>query len=63
MNQATMVRTYSEIQKRIISLKPIGSFVSCDNHSLNLVGVHMAHMNVHAMIFFETAEHLFTIDK
>ena len=39
---------------------PLAVFVSCDNHSLNMVGVHTAHVIVQAMKFFGTVERLFT---
>lgn len=59
-NQATMAGVHSGVQKRILDLYPFAAFVPCDNHSLNLVGVHSANVNVGAVTFFGTIERLFT---
>jgi hypothetical protein len=58
-NQATMAGVHSGVQKRILDLNPLAVFVPCNNHSLNLVGVHAAHVNVQAVTFFGTLERLF----
>jgi hypothetical protein len=51
-NQATMAGVHSGVQKRILDLNPLAVFVPCNNHSLSLVGVHAAHVNVQALTFF-----------
>jgi hypothetical protein len=47
-NQATMAGVHSGVRKRILDLNPLAVFVPCNNHPLNLVGVHAAHVNVQA---------------
>lgn len=59
-NQATMAGIHTGVQKRILELNPLAIFVPCDNHSLNLVGVHAAHVNPQAITFFGILEKLFT---
>ena len=59
-NQSTVAGIHSGVQKRILDFNPLSLFVPCDNHSLNLVGVHAAHENVQAVTFFGTVERLFT---
>jgi hypothetical protein len=58
-NQATMAGVYSDVRNRILDLNPLAIFVPCDNHSLSLVGVHAAHVNVQALTFFVTVKRLF----
>jgi hypothetical protein len=50
-NQATMAGVHSGVQKRILDVNSLAVFVPCNNHSLNLVGVHAAHVNVQALTF------------
>jgi hypothetical protein len=49
-NQATMASVHYRVQKRILVLNPFAVFVPCNNHSLSLVGVHAAQVNVQALI-------------
>ncbi|XP_065675743.1 uncharacterized protein LOC136091951 [Hydra vulgaris] len=58
-NQATMAGANSGVQKRTLDLNSLAIFVPCNNHSLNLVGVHAAHVNSQAVTFFGTLEKLF----
>jgi hypothetical protein len=50
--QTTMAGVHSDVQKRISDLNPLAVFVPCNNHSVNLVGVHAAHVNVQELAFF-----------
>jgi hypothetical protein len=54
-----MAGVHSGVQKRILDLNPLSIFVPCNNHSLSLVGVHAAHVNVQALTLFDTLERLF----
>jgi hypothetical protein len=45
------IEQHSGVKKRILDLNPLAVFVPCNNHSLNLVGVHAAHANVQALRF------------
>lgn len=58
-NQATMAGIHSGVQTRLLDLNQQAVFVPCDNHSLNLVGVHAAHVNVNAVTFFGTVERVY----
>jgi hypothetical protein len=46
-----MAGFHSDVQKRILDLNPLAVSVPCNNHSLNLVGVHAAHVNVEVLTF------------
>jgi hypothetical protein len=48
----TIKQQMAGVQKRILDLNPLAVFVPCNNHSLSLVGVHAAHVNVRALTFF-----------
>jgi hypothetical protein len=54
-----MAGVHSGVQKQILDLNPLAVFVPCNKHSLNLVGVHAAHVNVQAPALFGTVECLF----
>jgi hypothetical protein len=54
-----MNRVHSGVQKQILDLNPLAVFIPCNNHSLSLVGVHAAHVDVQAPAFSCTVEHLF----
>jgi hypothetical protein len=58
-NQATMAGVHFSVQKRILDLNPLAVLVPCNNHSLSLVGVYAAHVNVQALTLFGTVERLF----
>ena len=51
-NAATMSRKVSSVQNLISQKNPKMKFMNCDNHSLNLVGVHAASEHVFAMSLF-----------
>jgi len=55
-NQATMTVVYFSVSKVNFSSESIVLFVFFNSQSLSLVGVHAAHMNVHAVTFFGTVE-------
>jgi hypothetical protein len=55
----TIKQQMAGVQKRILDLNPLAVFVPCNNHSLNLVGVHAAHVNVQALTFLGTVKRLF----
>ena len=46
----TVVRTGA--QQRIKETNPLAEFVPCNNHSLNLLGIHAASASVSAVKFF-----------
>jgi hypothetical protein len=48
-NQEIMPGVHSDVRKRILDLNPLEVFVPWNNHSLILVGVHAAHVNVQAL--------------
>ena len=48
------------VQTRIREKNPRASYVPCDCHSLNLVGVHAAHVDLVMATFFGTTERIFT---
>jgi len=58
-NAAVMSGHLSGVQKRIVGRNPRTIFVNCDNHSLNLVGVHSASRELEAMMFFRAVESLY----
>lgn len=58
-NQATMAGVHSGVQQRILDRNPLAVFVPCNNHSLNLVGVHAANVNPQAITFFGTVERIY----
>lgn len=47
-----MAEILPDIQARHLDLNKQVVFVPCDNYSLNLVGVHVAHVNVSPVTFF-----------
>ena len=47
------------MQQRLTSTNPKAIFVNCDNHSLNLAGVHAASHEVATVTFFGTIEALY----
>ena len=49
----------SGVQKLISQKNPKAKFVNCDNHSLNLVGVHAASEHVFAISFFGVLDSLY----
>jgi hypothetical protein len=46
-----MAGVHSGVQKRVLDLNPRAVFVPCNNHSLNFVGIHAAHVKVQAPTF------------
>ena len=53
----TVVRT--GVQQRVKETNPLAEFVPCNNHSLNLLGVHAASASVSAVTFFGTVQRCF----
>lgn len=41
-----MIGVHSRLQKKILDLSPLTVFVSCENDSVNSIGVHVAHASV-----------------
>ena len=60
-NAATMSGKVFGVQKLISQKNPKAKFVNCDNHSLNLVGVHAASEHVFAVSFFGVLDSLYNI--
>lgn len=52
---------YSGVQKRILDMNPKAMFVPCNNHSLNLAGVHAVGVGgTKSVAFFGTVENVYT---
>ena len=49
----------SGLQQRICDRNPRALFVNCDNHSLNLVGVHAAKIDPIVITFFGPVESIY----
>jgi len=58
-NAAVMSGHLSGVHKRIVDRNPWAIFVNCDNHSLNLVGIHSASQELETMMFFRAVESLY----
>lgn len=58
-NAAVMAGQKSGVSQRIAEKNQLAIFVNCDNHSLNLVGVHAAKEDTMMMTFFGTIEALY----
>lgn len=58
-NAAVMAGHRSGVHQRIREMNNLAVFVNCDNHSLNLVGVHAAKQDVLMVTFFGTIEALY----
>ncbi|KAL1447902.1 hypothetical protein MTO96_044187 [Rhipicephalus appendiculatus] len=58
-NAAVMAGQKSGVCQRIAEKNKLAIFVNCDNHSLNLVGVHAAKEDTMMMTFFGTIEALY----
>jgi hypothetical protein len=59
-NASTISGHVSGVQQRILQRNPKALYLNCDNHSLNLVGVHAAGDHVPAVTFFGSVQSLFT---
>ena len=59
-NAATMAGHVSGVQKRILDVNPKAVFVPCNNHSLNLAGVHAASVGIKSVTFFGTVQKVYT---
>ena len=59
-NASVMAGVRTGVQQRIKEINPLAEFVPCNNHSLNLVGVHAASASVSAVTFFGTVQRCFT---
>ena len=51
-NAATMAGVHCGVQRRILDINPLATYVPCNNHSLNLAGVHSAQESVNATTSF-----------
>lgn len=58
-NAATMAGHISGVQKRILDMNPKAVFVPCNNHSLNLAGVHAVGVGTKSVTFFGTVEKVY----
>ena len=58
-NAATMSGIHTGVQTRLKGLNPKAIFVPCNNHSLNLAGLHAAACTTNAVTFFGTLEKLY----
>nr|XP_013189863.1 unnamed protein product [Amyelois transitella] len=59
-NAAVMAGKYSGVQQRIQEINPKAEFVPCSNHSLNLVCLHAASVEVDSVTFFGTLERCYS---
>ena len=59
-NAAVMSGHLSGVQIRILEKNPKAIFANCDNHSLNLCGVHAASVAPEMETFFDTVERIWT---
>ena len=57
-NAAVMAGLRSGVNQRISEKNSLAVFVNCDNHSLNLVGVHATKQDTMMITFFRTIETL-----
>lgn len=55
-NAATMAGCHTGVQQRIKDINPYAEFIPCPNHSLNLVCLHAAAVEVNSVTFFGTLE-------
>jgi hypothetical protein len=55
-NATTMDGRQTGVQQRIKYINPNGKFVPCSNHSLNLVCLHAASVEINSVTFFGTLE-------
>ena len=58
-NAAVMSGHVSGVQKRITDGNPLALFINCDNHSLNLAGVHASSQEALAVTFFGTIDGIY----
>ena len=58
-NAATMSGVHSGVQRGILDINPLATYILCNNHSMNLAGVHSAQVSVNAITFFGTLDRLF----
>jgi hypothetical protein len=58
-NAAVMAGELSGLQQRISIRNPRALFVNCNNHSLNLAGLHAAKQDPVVVTFFGTVENLY----
>ena len=59
-NAATMAGRISGVQKHILDMNPKAVFVPCNNHSLNLAGVHAVGVGTQSVTLFGTVENVYT---
>ena len=59
-NASVMSGHVSGVQKRILGQNPKALYTNCDNHSLNLCGVHASNVEPELATFFDAVERLWT---
>ncbi|CAH2284490.1 zinc finger MYM-type 1-like [Pelobates cultripes] len=59
-NAATMAGHLSSVQKHILDMNPKAMFVPCNNHSLNLAGMHAVGVGTKSVTFFGTVEKVYS---
>lgn len=59
-NASVMAGHISGVQERILARNHRALFLNCDNHSLNLAGVHSASQDAVVVTFFGTIEAIYT---
>ena len=59
-NASVMAGHISGVQERILARNHRALFLNCDNHSLNLAGVHSASQDAVVITFFGTIEAIYT---
>ncbi|GFQ71970.1 hypothetical protein TNCT_402561 [Trichonephila clavata] len=59
-NSATTTGCHTGVQQWMKCLNPNAEFVPCSTHSLNLVCIHAASVEVNSVTFFGTLEHCYS---
>ena len=59
-NAAVMSGSISGVQSRLRERNPKAVFINCDNHSLNLAGVHAASVDPTIITFFGTVQEVYS---
>ena len=59
-NASTVAEIRSEVQCKIKQVNSKARFISCANHSLNIVGVHPVALSEHSATFFAVVERVYS---
>ena len=59
-NATTMAGHISAVKKCILDRNPKAIFLPCNNHSINLAGVHAVGLGTQSVTFFGTVEKVYT---